>query len=90
MTNTAKPTPKNIGLNDFWDKFQNEAWESYRMTGLTPRQLLEQRDELRDLICSARTFEIAQAVGEQAMQLLDYLRGAVDDLFALAKHGEGV
>jgi len=67
-----------------------EAEEAFRETNLTPRQLLEQRDALRDLICSARTVEIAQAAGVQAVQLLDYMRGAVDDLLALAEHGERV
>jgi hypothetical protein len=39
MTDTAKPTP--------WDKVTDETLAVFYEIGLTPRQLLEQRNELR-------------------------------------------
>jgi hypothetical protein len=51
--------------------------------------VVREEQSLRDLICGARTFEIAQSLGDDAVQLLDYLRGAVDDLLSAApKLGE--
>jgi hypothetical protein len=42
MTDTAKPTP--------WDKVTDETLAVFHESGLTPRQLLEQRNELRDAL----------------------------------------
>jgi hypothetical protein len=42
MTDTAKPTP--------WDKVTDETLAVFQEAGLTPRQLLEQRDELLNAV----------------------------------------